>query len=92
MKEYVKMYPTNLGELKENGMLVSEPFDTEMEAESFAKAIAHNYKCKTQIVETPPPTAYVVMADNFELYQIRSNFREDIQGYIFANGIFEHRK
>lgn len=92
MKEYVKMYPTNLGKLKENGMLVSEPFDTKTEAESFAKAIAHNYKCKTQIIETPSPTAYVVRADSFKPYLIRSNFREDINGYVFANGIFEHRK
>lgn len=92
MKEYILMYPTNLGELKDGGMLVSEPFDTETEAEYFAKAFAHNYKCRVQIIETPSPIAYVVMANNCPLYLIRSNYREDISGYVFANKIFEYRK
>lgn len=89
MKEYIEMYPTNFAPLTKKTLLVSEPFDNETDAEYFAGVITHNYKCKVQVIETALPTSFVVMAHGFNPYLIQSNYRDDINGYIFANMKFE---
>lgn len=83
MKEYVKMYP--LSGNTEMITLVSEQFTLYEEGVCFSEVFGHNYKVSTKVCATYDGEGYTVLAKDVPLRLVKSNFREHLGEYEFAN-------
>ena len=71
--------------------LSSERFETREEAEHFADVFRNNYTSRVRVCEVVGG-GYGVLADFVPERQIRSNYRRENDGYIFANWKYEHKR
>lgn len=71
--------------------LSSQTFDSKEEAEYFADVFRNNYTSRVRVCEVVGG-GYGVLADFVPERQIRSNYRRENDGYIFANWKYEHKR
>lgn len=91
MKDYIRAYP--IGTAKPGYVnLVTEVFEKEADAKHFAEVFQHNYDDKITVPDKGEGEETIAFMNDVPLYLVRSNYREDIAAYEFANWIFVTRK